>query len=86
LLDHIEVARRKESALKRLFGRYPGPTDVFTNAGLSGAITCVRSDGSMSRDWPQRSEAYLEVADVSPCWMSLCFSTAFASKMRLAYA
>ena len=64
LLDQAEVAKRMQSVFQRLFGRYPGLIDVFTNAGIERRYS-VQPIGWFDepRDWPQRTKAYLEGAD-----------------------
>jgi alkylresorcinol/alkylpyrone synthase len=63
LLDQTEVAKRVQGVFKRLFGRYPGLTDVFVNAGIERRYSVRPIEWfDEPRDWPQRTEAYLEGA------------------------
>lgn len=63
-LDQIAVAKRVHELFKRLFGRYPGLTDVFTNAGIERRYSVRPIEWfDEPRDWPQRTEAYLEGAE-----------------------
>ncbi len=62
--EQAEVARRIQEIFKRLFGRYPGLTDVFTNAGIERRYSVRPIDWfDEVRDWPQRTAAYLEGAE-----------------------
>jgi alkylresorcinol/alkylpyrone synthase len=64
LLEQAAVAERMQSVFKRLFGRYPGLIDVFTNAGIERRYSVRPIDWfDEPRDWPQRTQAYLEGAD-----------------------
>jgi alkylresorcinol/alkylpyrone synthase len=64
LLDQTEVAKRAQGIFKRLFGRYPGLADVFLNAGIERRYSVRPIEWfDEPRDWPQRTEAYLEGAD-----------------------
>ncbi|HET7678919.1 MAG TPA: type III polyketide synthase [Xanthobacteraceae bacterium] len=64
LLEQAAVAERMQSVFKRLFGRYPGLIDVFTNAGIERRYSVRPIDWfDEPRDWPQRTKAYLEGAD-----------------------
>jgi len=63
-LDQAEVARRMHSLFKRLFDRYPGLIDVFTNAGIERRYSVRPIEWfDEQRDWPQRTKAYLDGAD-----------------------
>jgi alkylresorcinol/alkylpyrone synthase len=64
LLDQKEVAKRMQALFQRLFGRYPGLTEVFTNAGIERRYSVRPIEWfDEPRDWPQRTQAYLEGAD-----------------------
>jgi alkylresorcinol/alkylpyrone synthase len=64
LLEQAEVAKRMQSVFKRLFGRYPGLNDVFTNAGIERRYSVRPIEWfDEPRDWPQRTKAYLDGAD-----------------------
>ena len=64
LLEQGEVAKRMQSVFKRLFGRYPGLNDVFTNAGIERRYSVRPIEWfDEPRDWPQRTKAYLDGAD-----------------------
>ena len=64
LLDQAEVIKRVQSVFKRLLGRYPGLIDVFTNAGIDRRYSVRPIEWfDQPRDWPQRTEAYLDGAD-----------------------
>jgi alkylresorcinol/alkylpyrone synthase len=64
LLQQADVAKRMHSVFKRLFTRYPGLTDVFTNAGIERRYSVRPIEWfDEPRDWPQRTQAYLEGAD-----------------------
>jgi alkylresorcinol/alkylpyrone synthase len=53
-----------QDVFKRLFGRYPGLTEVFTNAGIERRYSVRPIEWfDEPRDWPQRTQAYLEGAD-----------------------
>lgn len=63
-LDQAEVAQRIERIFGRLLGRYPGLADVFTNAGIERRYSVRPIDWfDQPRDWPERTEAYLEGAE-----------------------
>jgi alkylresorcinol/alkylpyrone synthase len=63
-LEQDAVAKRIHDLFKRLFGRYPGLTDVFTNAGIERRYSVRPIEWfDEPRDWPQRTEAYLEGAE-----------------------
>jgi alkylresorcinol/alkylpyrone synthase len=63
LLDQRQVAARVQTVFKRLLGRYPGLVDVFTNAGIERRYSvCPIEWFDEPRDWPQRTQAYLEGA------------------------
>ena len=63
-LDQAEVAKRMQNLFKRLFDRYPGLIDVFTNAGIERRYSVRPIEWfDEQRDWPQRTKAYLEGAD-----------------------
>lgn len=63
-LDQSEVADRMQDVFGRLFGRYPGLTDVFVNAGIERRYSVRPIDWfDHPRDWLERTEAYLEGAD-----------------------
>jgi len=62
-LDQAEVVKRAKHVYGRLFGRYPGLTDVFANAGIEHRYSVQPIEWfDEPRDWPQRTEAYLEGA------------------------
>jgi alkylresorcinol/alkylpyrone synthase len=64
LLDQKAVAKRVQALFQRLFGRYPGLTEVFTNAGIERRYSVRPIEWfDEPRDWPQRTQAYLEGAD-----------------------
>jgi alkylresorcinol/alkylpyrone synthase len=64
LLEQADVAKRMQSVFKRLFGRYPGLIDVFTNAGIERRYSVRPIEWfDEPRDWPQRTKAYLDGAD-----------------------
>jgi alkylresorcinol/alkylpyrone synthase len=53
-----------QALFQRLFGRYPGLTEVFTNAGIERRYSVRPIEWfDEPRDWPQRTQAYLEGAD-----------------------
>ena len=63
-LDQAEVARRAKAVFGRLIGRYPGLTDVFVNAGIEHRYSVRPIEWfDEPRDWPQRTEAYLDGAE-----------------------
>lgn len=64
LLEQAQVAKRVQDVFKRLFVRYPGLTDVFTNAGIERRYSVRPIEWfDEPRDWPERTKAYLEGAD-----------------------
>lgn len=63
-LDQAEVARRAKEIFGRLFGRYPGLTDVFVNAGIERRYSVKPIEWfEEPRDWPQRTQAFYEGAE-----------------------
>lgn len=63
-LDQAEVARRINQVFGRLLHRYPGLADVFSNAGIERRYSVRPIDWfDHPRNWPERTEAYLEGAD-----------------------
>jgi alkylresorcinol/alkylpyrone synthase len=64
LLEQAQVAERVQHVFKRLFGRYPGLSDVFVNAGIERRYSIRPIEWfDEPRDWPQRTKAYLDGAD-----------------------
>jgi alkylresorcinol/alkylpyrone synthase len=64
VLDQTAVAERVQAVFKRLFGRYPGLADVFTNAGIERRYSVRPIEWfDQPRDWPARTAAYLEGAE-----------------------
>lgn len=64
LLEQAQVAKRMQDVFKRLFTRYLGLTDVFTNAGIERRYSVRPIEWfDEPHDWPQRTQAYLEGAD-----------------------
>jgi alkylresorcinol/alkylpyrone synthase len=64
LLEQARVAERMQSVFARLFGRYPGLADVFTNAGIERRHSVRPLDWfDAPHDWSARTEAYLDGAD-----------------------
>jgi alkylresorcinol/alkylpyrone synthase len=64
LLDQAEVAERMRGVFGRMFDRYPGLADVFTNAGIERRYSARPLDWfDEPHDWTERTQAYLEGAD-----------------------
>ena len=64
VLQQTKVAKRVQEIFPRLFARYPGLLDVFTNAGIERRYSVRPIEWfNEPHDWPQRTEAYLEGAD-----------------------
>ncbi|MEA2976989.1 MAG: alkylresorcinol/alkylpyrone synthase [Alphaproteobacteria bacterium] len=64
LLEQARVAERMQSVFARLFSRYPGLADVFTNAGIERRHSVRPLDWfDAPHDWSERTEAYLDGAD-----------------------
>jgi alkylresorcinol/alkylpyrone synthase len=64
LLEQARVAERMQSVFGRLFSRYPGLADVFTNAGIERRHSVRPLDWfDAPHDWSARTEAYLDGAD-----------------------
>ncbi len=64
VLEQAQVAERVRSVFPRMFDRYPGLTDVFSNAGIERRH-CVRPLDwfDAPHDWSERTKVYLEGAD-----------------------
>lgn len=63
-LDQADVALRIKDVFGRLFGRYPGLTDVFVNAGIERRYSVKPIEWfDEPHDWPQRTEAFYEGAE-----------------------
>src|SRR5215204_4026520 len=64
ILQQTKVAKRVQEIFPRIFARYPGLLDVFTNAGIEKRHSVRPIEWfNEPHDWPQRTEAYLEGAD-----------------------
>jgi alkylresorcinol/alkylpyrone synthase len=64
VLEQAQVAERMQGVAARLFERYPGLADVFTNAGIERRHSVRPLDWfDAPHDWRERTEAYLEGAD-----------------------
>lgn len=64
VLDQAAVAGRMKDVFGRLFDRYPGLSDIFINAGIERRYSVRPIDWfDKPRDWPQRTQAYLEGAE-----------------------
>jgi alkylresorcinol/alkylpyrone synthase len=64
VLDQAEVAERMRGVFGRMFDRYPGLADVYTNAGIERRYSARPLEWfDQPRDWTERTQAYLEGAD-----------------------
>lgn len=64
LLEQAQVAKRMRGAFERVFSRYPGLAEVFTNAGIERRYSVRPLEWfDAPRDWSERTEAYLEGGD-----------------------
>lgn len=64
LLEQAQVAKRMQSVFGRMFSRYPGLTEVFTNAGIERRYSVRPIEWfDEPHGWSERTEAYLEGAD-----------------------
>jgi alkylresorcinol/alkylpyrone synthase len=64
LLEQSQVAERMQGVFARLFSRYPGLADVFTNAGIERRYSVRPLEWfDAPHDWSERTAAYLDGAD-----------------------